>query len=110
MASYHAVRAQYAAVEAIIAGRGRQRRRIIAPIGDQFIQSARFQHGAGEDMRANLAALFNQAHAKFGRELFQANRRGQARRPAPHDQHIKFHRFPFFGHHARPFLMAICPM
>jgi len=61
-------------------------------------------------MRADLAALFDQADAKIGRKLLQADRRGQARRPAPDDQHIKFHRFPFFGHTALPFLVAICVM
>ena len=54
-------------------------------------------------MRADLAALFNQANRHIGRELFHADRRSQARRPATDDQHIKFHRFPFFGHHATPF-------
>ena len=92
--------------EAIITGGGRQCRRIITPIGNQLIQRARFQHSAREDMCADLTALFNQANRHIGRELFQADRRSQARRPATHDQHIKFHRFPFFGHHTTPFLMA----
>jgi hypothetical protein len=42
--------------------------------------------------------------------LFQADRRGQARRPAAHDQHVKFHRFPFFGHAVLPFLLTVLLM
>ena len=45
-------------------------------------------------MRPNLAAFLNQAHGGVGRELFQANRRGQARWPAPHDHHVELHRLP----------------
>ena len=61
-------------------------------------------------MRADLTALFDQANRHIGRELFQADGSGQARRPAPHDQHIEFHRFPFFRHHATPFPFTNYPM
>ena len=96
--------------ETVITGGCRQRWRIIAPIGNQLIQGARFQHGAREDMRADLTALFNQAHRHIGRELFQADGGGKAGRPTAHDQHIKFHRFPFFGHTATPFPFTHLPM
>ena len=87
--------------EAVIAGRGGQGRRVLAPIGDQLIECARLQHRAAEDMRADLAALLHDADRRIGRELLDTDRRGQASRPRPHDQYVEFHRFAL-GHRFLP--------
>ena len=47
--------------EAVVGGRRFQRRALVAPVGDQFVEGARLQAGAGQDVGADFAALFHQA-------------------------------------------------
>jgi hypothetical protein len=71
------------------------------PVGDQLVQRARLEHRAGQDVRADLGALFDQAHAELpaGRrgELLQADRAREARRPAADDHDVVLHRFALHG-------------
>ena len=65
-------------------GRGGQGGRVVAPVGDQLVQRARFQHGARQDMRADLAALLHQADRGVGRRCLRriaAARARPGRRP-----------------------------
>ena len=56
----------------------------------------RIDHGAGQDVGADLRALLDQADRDFvvalGRELLEADRRRQPGRAAADDHHVIFHR------------------
>jgi DNA polymerase len=78
--------------EPIILGWRGEWRAPVRPIRDQFVQRARFQYGAGQDVRTHLAALFHHAHRGVGRELLQADRRRQPGRTGAHDHHVELHR------------------
>jgi hypothetical protein len=73
-----------------------QRRALGFPVGQQFGQRLRVHHRAREDVRAGLGAFFEHHDGKlrslFGRQLFQANRGGQAAGAAAHHDHVVFHR------------------
>ena len=84
--------------EAIVLGGRRQGGRVVAPVGDQLIQRTRFEHGAGEDVGADLAALLDQADRRVRVQLLETDRGGEARRATPHDQHVEFHRLALYGH------------
>ena len=94
--------------EAVLARRRVQRRALLLPVGDQLVQRAGFDHRAGQDVGADLAALFHQADRHVGGELLQPDRRRQARRPAAHDHDVELHRFPL-GLLLRHFqLLTVC--
>ncbi len=77
--------------EPVIRGRRGERRAELLPVRQQLVQRARLDHRAGEDMGADLAALFHHADRRFGGKLFEADRGGQAGRAGAHDHHIEFH-------------------
>jgi len=62
------------------------------PVGDELGQSARVQHCAREDVRADLGALLDDHHANVGtlgeRELTQPNRGREPGRPGTDDDDI----------------------
>ena len=94
--------------EAVLACRRVQRRTLLLPVGDEFVQRARLDHGAGQDVAADLAGLFHQADRHVGGQLLQPDRRRQAGRPAADDHHVELHRFPL-GQLLRHFpLLAVC--
>jgi hypothetical protein len=65
-------------------GRGRhQRRRVVAPVGQQFVHGARLQHGAGKDVRADLAALLDHADMGLGLSCFRRIAAESPAGPAP---------------------------
>ncbi len=79
-----------------VLGGGRvERGAALAPVRDQFVERARFQHRARQDMRADLRALLDDADADLGlgrrRELLQPDRRREPRRPGPDDDHVILH-------------------
>ena len=68
----------------------------IAPVGQQFVERARIDDRAGEDMGADLGALFEDADRELAPgglgELLQADRRGEAGRAGADDHHVIGHR------------------
>ena len=77
--------------ETILARRGEDRRAAIAPAGQQFIEGARLDHGARENVRADLAALLDDTDARFGGKLLQPYGGGETRRPCADDHDIEIH-------------------
>ena len=77
-------------------GRG-GRRALIAPAGQKLIQGPGFQDRAGNDMRADFRALFQQTDAQFApvflSKLSEANRSGETAGPRPYDDDVKLHAF-----------------
>ena len=70
--------------------------RRVLPVGDQLGDRARVHHRARQDVRAGLGAFLEHHHRHlvlaFGGELLQADRGGQARRPAADDHDVVLHR------------------
>ena len=83
--------------KSVFAHRRIERRAALLPVGQQLVQRPRVEHGAGQDMRADLRALLQNADldvaAAFRGKLLQADRGGQARRAGADDHHVVFHRF-----------------
>ena len=63
------------------------------PVGDQAVEADRVDHRARQDMRADFRALFDDHHRNIGVELFQPDRRRQARRAGADDDDVEIHRF-----------------
>ena len=76
-----------------------QRGAFVLPVRDQLVQRPGVEDRAGEDMRADLGALFQNADADLpaglGAQLAQADRRGQTCRSGADDHHVVFHRLSF---------------
>ena len=87
-----------------------ERRAALFPVGDQSIQTAGVQHCARKDMRADLGALFQHDHVQVGVELFQPDRRAQARRARADDDDVIFHRFAFDLAHLACLSAAAVPL
>ena len=85
--------------EPVLGGGRVERRAALAPVRDQFVERARLQHRARQDMRADFRALLDDADADLGlgggRELLQTDRRREPRRPGPDDDHVVFHPLAF---------------
>ena len=83
--------------EPVLGHRHVQRRALLLPVGNQFGQAARVHHRARQDVRADLRTLLEHADADvlalLGRELLQADRRGESRGPGADDDHVVLHRF-----------------
>ena len=89
-------------VDEVVFGRRRiERRALFLPVRNQLVQGARFQHGARKQMRAHFRALFQDADGNLalllGCQLFQPDRRTQARWPGADDHDIVFHYFASHG-------------
>jgi hypothetical protein len=85
-----------------VLGRGRiERCAELLPVREQLGERARLQHCTGEDVCADLRALLEQAHRHLAppllRELLEADRAGEAGRPAADDHHVVLHRLAFHG-------------
>ena len=81
-------------VEAVVLDLGLQRTiGVLAPIRDQLVERDRIDHGARQDMRADLGTLLHHDDAEIGIELLQPDRRGEARRPGADDHDVEFHGF-----------------
>ncbi|ABA50132.1 hypothetical protein BURPS1710b_1868 [Burkholderia pseudomallei 1710b] len=83
--------------EAVLGDVDVERRPLFLPVGEQFGDRARVHHGARQDVRADLRALFEHAHADFrtflGGELLEPDGRRQACGAAADDHDVVFHRF-----------------
>jgi hypothetical protein len=66
---------------------------ILAPARQQLVETGRIDDGAGQDMGADLGALFHHHHAEIGVELLQADGRAQAGRTGADDDNVEFHGF-----------------
>ena len=66
-------------VEAVVLDLGLQRAiRVFTPIRDQLVERDRIDHGARQDVRADLGTLLHHDNAEIGIELLQPDRRGKA--------------------------------
>src|SRR5262245_12307678 len=74
-----------------------QRCALCLPVGDQVLERARIDDGAGEDVRSDFGALLEHAYADFAAvlrsELLETDRSSEPRRSATDDDHVVFHRF-----------------
>ena len=97
--------------ELVVAHLGLERRALLLPVGNELVQPDRIDHGAGQDMGADLGALLDQADRHFvvalGGELLETDRRRQPGRAATHDHHVIFHRL---ARHYRLALQCLFPM
>ena len=72
---------------------------VLLPAGQQLVQRAGVDDRARQDVRADLGAFLDHADADvlaaFGRQLLQADGRGQPCRACAHHHHIEFHGIAF---------------
>ena len=103
-ASFDAITASGQEIKAVVDDRCVDRRALVFPIGDQFVQRDRIDHRPRKDMRADFGTFLKNANAHLapglGGELFQPDRRGQPRRSASHDHNVVLHALAldFLGH------------
>ena len=66
-------------------------------VGEQFVERARVEDGAGKDVAAEFGGFFDQADAEVvparGRLLLEPDRRGQTGGAAADDDDVKLHGF-----------------
>ncbi len=80
-------------VEAVLGDGGGDRRAALAPVGQQRVEADRVEDRAGEDVGADLGALFEHDDRAVGVELLQPDRRRQPGRAGADDDHVVLHRF-----------------
>ena len=86
-------------VEAVLGHRRRQRSALLPPVRDQGVETARVEHGAREDMGADLGALLEHDDRAIGVELLQPDCRGEAGGAGADDDNVVLHRLAFdVGH------------
>ena len=78
--------------QVVLGGRGVERSAPLPPVRDQLVQRARLDHGARQDVRADLRALLDQADRGVGRALFQTDRGRKPGRAAADHHHVELHR------------------
>ena len=71
----------------VLGHRNGQRRTLVLPVGDQLIERLGIDHGTGQDVRADFAALFEDAHAKLASGSSRRAVSGELRRLAPPVRH-----------------------
>ena len=65
------------------------------PVRQQAVDADWIDDGAGKDMRADLAALFEHDDGKLRVDLLEPNGRGEPRRPGADDDDVKLHALAF---------------
>jgi hypothetical protein len=87
--------------EAILGHRGRERRAARLPVGEELVERPRVDDGAGQDVRADLRTLLEDAHRHLARacsrKLLEPDRRGEAGGSATDDHDVVIHRFACHG-------------
>ena len=68
---------------------------LFAPIGQEFIESARIDHRARQNMRTDLRSFFEDADRNIRVELLNPDRRSQPGGAAADDYNVIGHRFTF---------------
>jgi hypothetical protein len=100
-----------AEIQELVAGhlRGERPVLILAPAGQEPVETDRVDHGARQDVGADLRALLDHHNGEvrppLGGELAQADRRREARRARADHHHVEIHRFTggqIHGHGRRP--------
>ena len=83
----------------------------LAPVGQQLVERPRIDDRAGEDVGADLGAFFEDADgklaARFGGELLQADRGGEAGRAGADDDDVIGHRLPLSHSPSPPLLSSL---
>ena len=64
---------------------------VLTPIGEQSVEPERIDHGAGQDMRADLGPLLDHDDGEIGGDLLEADRGGKASGPRTDDHHVEIH-------------------
>ena len=80
-------------IEAVVGDLRLDRRVLLAPIGQELVEPDRIDHGAGEDVSADLGALLDHDDGDVGRELLEPDRRRQPGRTGADDDDVELHRF-----------------
>ena len=83
--------------EAVIGDVGLDRGALVFPVRDQLAQRFGIDHRAGQDMRPDLGAFFQDTNGDCHVQLLQPDRRRQPRRAAAHDDHVIVHAFAGWG-------------
>jgi hypothetical protein len=79
-------------IEAIVADRRLTGCLLAAPFRNEAIEPDRIDHRAGENMRADLGALFHHDDGDVRRELLEPDRGGEPGRPGADDDDVELHR------------------
>ena len=66
---------------------------ILAPIGEEFVESTRIDDRAGQNMGAEFGAFFDDHDRNFRRKLLEADRGGKTSGAGAGDHHIEIHGF-----------------
>ncbi|MCY1426632.1 hypothetical protein D9M71_424550 [compost metagenome] len=86
-------------IDVVAFHRSVQRRFELFPVGEQLVQRARFENGAGENVSTDFGTLLDYADAdlltSFGSFLFQSACGGQAGRAGADDDDVEFHVLAF---------------
>ena len=68
---------------------------LLAPTGQQAVDADRVDDGAGQNVGADLATLFEDDDGEVGIELLQTDGGGKAGRTGADDHHVEFHALAF---------------
>src|SRR5262249_40435567 len=79
-------------IEAVTAHLRLERAILAAPVRDQLVEADGIDHGARENVRADLGPLFDHGHSDVGRNLFEPDRRGEPGGPGADDHDVELHR------------------
>ncbi len=86
----------------VLGRRGVERRTAFPPVRDQLVKRTRLDHRTGQDVRADLRTLLDQADGSVGRKLFQPDRGRESGRTAADHDHVEFHRLAQLTHQRMP--------
>lgn len=77
--------------ELVLCRRYANRRRIVTPSRQQFIQGAGFDDGTRQTVRTDAGGFLDHADRQFGLELLQANGERETGRTGTHGDYVVFH-------------------
>ena len=79
-------------IEAIVGDRGLDERVLAAPVRNERVEPDRIDHGARENMGADLGALLDHDDRRVGRDLLETDRSGEPGGSGADNDDIEFHR------------------